>query len=225
MIHDVKRWDKIHKRIVEEEDDGHSVYAQEKEKLFPRGAIICDFGGGTGADALYFLKNGHSVILLDISEFALKVAQKKARDAGFDRNLVVKQVDFGLHQLPLQKESVDVAFSRISLNYFPANETSEIFSQIYSALKPSGSAYITMKSPEDAEEMEYLTENSAVYEQSVFIDNGQLRSRFTIDELKQIVSNAGIANYQVHPYKEMLGPDKKGHRQVLHLNEIIFQKI
>lgn len=223
MLDDAKRWDYIHQK-THEDGDGHSVYAEEKEKLFPRGSVICDLGGGTGADAVYFLKMGHSVILFDISEFALNVAQKKAKEAGVEKALVVKQVDFGLHELPLQDNSIDVAYSRISLHYFPTNETIGIFSSIFKALKPGGSAYITFKSPDDEREMEYLRENAAEYEQDVFIENGQLRGRFSVEKLKEMLLQAGISNFQVHPYKEALKSDGGGNQQVLLLNEIIFSK-
>jgi ubiquinone/menaquinone biosynthesis C-methylase UbiE len=224
MLDDTKRWNIVHKRTHEEEGAVYSVYAEEKEKLFPRGSVVCDLGGGTGDDAIYFLRKGHRVILFDISDFALKVAQKKAKDEGLEKVLVAKQVDFGLHELPLNNDSVDIAYSRISLNYFPTEETIGIFSAIFKALKPGGSAYITLKSQDDEEEMEYLRESAVEYEPGVYIENGQLRSRFSVEELKDMLAKAEISNYQVHPYKEQLGPDKKDHRQVLHLNEIIFTK-
>lgn len=223
MLDDVKRWDMIHEKLAEEEG-GHSIYAEEKEKLFPRGAIVCDLGGGTGDDAVYFLTKGHRVILFDISEFALKVAQKKANEAGVEKALVARQVDFGLHKLPLKDNSVDVAFSRISLHYFPADETVGLFAAIYAALKPGGNAYLSFKSADDEREMKYLKENAVEYEPGVYIENGQLRSRFTIERLREMLAQAGIVDYQVHPYKESLGKTKEGEQQILLLNEITFTK-
>ena len=110
---DSARWDMIHRRLNDEGNDHHTIYAEEKEKLFPRSSIVCDLGGGSGADALYFLKMGHQVVLLDISTFALKEAEKKAKIAGFRNKLITRQVDFGLHTLPLKDSSIDVVFSRI----------------------------------------------------------------------------------------------------------------
>src|SRR4030067_1951228 len=133
VIDDAKRWDIIHQR-TSKVSDRHSVYAEEKEKLFPRGSIVCDLGGGTGDDAIYFLRNEHKVIILDISLFALKVAQEKAKKNNLDGNLVTHQVDFGLHKLPLKANSCDVIYSRISLIYFPKNETVEIFKAIFESL-------------------------------------------------------------------------------------------
>ncbi len=223
MLDDVKRWDAVHQRISSDVDT-HSVYAEEKEKLFPRGSVVCDIGGGTGDDAVYFLKQGHSVVLFDISEFALKAAQKKAKEQGVDKALVAKQIDFGLHKLPLKDSSCGIVYSRISLNYFPKDETIAIFKAIYNALMVGGSAYLTLKSHEDEEELEYFKNNCVEYEQSVYIDNGQLRSRFSVEELKEMLPQAGITNFQVHPYKEAVGIKKSDHQQVLLLNEIIFTK-
>lgn len=221
---DLKRWDKIHQRTSQEEGK-YSVYAEEKEKLFPRNSVVCDLGGGTGDDAIYFLRKGHRVILFDISEFALKAVQKKAKEAKITSGLIVKQVDFGLHKLPLKDYSIDVAYSRISLHYFPKDETIGIFRAIYTALKDGGSAYLTFKSPEDREEMEYFQNNAVLYEPEVYIESGQLRSRFAIDSLKEMLALAGIVDYQVHLYKESLGMSKTGERQVLLLlNEVIFTK-
>lgn len=223
MLDDAKRWDAVHQRISAD-DDTHSVYAEEKEKLFPRGSVVCDIGGGTGDDAIYFLKHGHSVVLFDISEFALKVAQKKAKERGVAGSLVAKQIDFGLHKLPLKDDSCGIVYSRISLNYFPKDETIAILKAIYDALKTGGSAYITLKSHEDEKEMEYFRNNCVEYEPGVYIDNGQLRSRFSVDELKEMLPQAGISNFQVHPYKEAVGTKKSDYQQVLLLNEIIFTK-
>ena len=220
---DAKRWDITHER-THKEHFGPSVYVQEKEKLFPRSAVVCELGGGTGADAAYILKNGHSVILLDISEFALKVAQKEAQEAKVAERLKVVHTDFGLNALPISDSSVDIVYSRISLNYFGRKQTTILFTDIYRILKPKGRAYLTFKSPEDAKEIEYLEKTATVYELQVFIDRGQLRSRFTKEQLEGMLKQAGITDFGVTPYHEDLGPGEKGGGQVLYVNEVIFTK-
>ena len=220
---DAKRWDKIHER-THKETTGPSAYVQEKEKLFPRGSVVCELGGGTGTDTVYILKNGHSVILLDISEFALKVAQKQAQEAKVAERLKVAHTDFGLHALPISDNSVDIVYSRISLNYFGRKQTTILFTDIYRFLKPQGRAYLTFKSPEDAKEMEYLEKTATVYEPQVFIDGGQLRSRFTKEQLEEMLQQAGITDFGVTPYQEDLGPGEKGGGQILYVNEVIFTK-
>lgn len=223
MNQDSKQWDEIHKKHSGL-NDRHSPFSEEKEKLFPRGSLICDLGGGTGSDVLYFLKNGHSVVLLDISEFALNASMKKAADNGFSKKLATYQTDFGLHKLPLKDNSIDIAYSRISLNYFPMDETEQIFIDIYKTLKHGGSAYITLKSPKDVKEMEYLEMNATNYEPNVYILNGQLKSRFSLDQIKEMGENIGISGFKVNPYKEEMIDPKTGHKQIVLQNEIFFNK-
>ena len=223
MTIDAKRWDSIHQKIHKQQE-WHSSYAEVKEKLFPRNSLIVDLGAGTGADAVYFLRNGHSVVALDISEFALKVIQEKAKSAGFSKNLVTKQVDFGLFLLPVKDASVDVVYSRISLNYFGSKQTAIIFGDIYRILKPGGFAYISLKSPDDTVEMEYLEKSSTVYEPNVFIEGGMLRSRFSIKQIEAILRKSGIQNFEVKSYKEDLGGRREEHHPILYVNEITFKK-
>lgn len=223
QLDDVKRWDAIHQKTYQEEE-APSFYALEKEKLFPRNSLIVELGGGSGNDALYFLKQGHSVVILDISEFALKIAKDKAASLQVGSNLAIRQVDFGLHKLPITDSSIDIGYSRISLHYFDADHTSKIFADIYKMLKPGGSAYLTFKSPEDKKEMEYLQNTAVLFEPNVYIENGQLRSRFTKDQLEAMLLNAGIQEGQVIPYREELPRDSSENNPVLYLNEIIFNK-
>lgn len=220
---DASKWDTIHRKI-HKENDRHSKFAEEMEKLFPRGSIVCDLGGGTGGDVLHFLKQGHSVILLDLSEFALKVATDKAKKAGLAENLVVQQVHFGLHKLPLKNESIDVAYSRIALNYFGNKHTATILKNIYSALKVGGHAFLSFKSPKDEREMERLKQNAVLYEPGVYIEAGQLRSRFSVEQLEKIATLAGISQYKVEQYEESLGIHESGQHQVLYQNVLSFTK-
>ena len=220
MSDDAKRWDLIHQKTYSEER-GPSHYAQEKEKLFPRGSLVVELGGGTGEDALYFAKKGHSVVVLDISEFALNMAQEKAKKLGLADKLAVNVVDFGLHKLPIKDGSVDVAFSRISLNYFGTRHTTKLFTDIHKMLKTGGTAYLAFKSANDKEEMEYLKSAAVLYEENVYIESGQLRSRFSVEQLQAMLQAAGVKKFQVAPIKEPIGGEGK---RELFLNEVMFSK-
>ncbi len=223
MLTDEERWEEFHKKNYNE-NEPHSSYAEEKEKLFPRGSLVVDIGGGTGADALSFLQKGHSVVLIDISEFALKIAREKAQKHGLSERLAVSQIDLGLHAIPVKPNSVDVVYSRISLHYFGSKHTTKLFSEIYHILKPGGGAYLTFKSPDDLDEMEFLKNIGTEYEENVYIENGQLRSRFTIDQFKTMLTNAGIANFAVNPYREEI-IDNHGRKTYLLANEVTFKKV
>jgi ubiquinone/menaquinone biosynthesis C-methylase UbiE len=132
--HDAQRWDNIHSQLTKE-DQKPSEYAKRVEKEFARGSMIADLGGGTGADAVYFMLNGHSVVVLDISEIAVTTTQKLAKINKVDNLLKSKQVDFTFQNLPLDDSSVDIVYSRISLNYFTALRTIEILKDIHRVLK------------------------------------------------------------------------------------------
>ncbi|OGM27156.1 hypothetical protein A3D00_05595 [Candidatus Woesebacteria bacterium RIFCSPHIGHO2_02_FULL_38_9] len=218
MVSDTQRWNEYHQKT--QDGSGPSMYGQEREPDFPRNSIICDLGGGTGSDTVYFLKKGHKVILADISDHALKVAQGKVREAGVSQNLELRQIDYWKDKINLPDESVDVVYSRQSLHYFPKDETGRLFKEVYRILKKGGKAYITLKSPEDTVEMSYLKETSVEYEPNVFIKNDRLKSRFSIDQLKEILNTAGILDSQVTPYKERV---PSGNEEII-LNEVIFVK-
>ena len=217
---DSKRWDVIHQK-THHELKGPSIYARERENLFPRGSLIVDLGGGTGEDAIYFLQKDHSVVLLDISDFALKIAQDKAKANNLSERLAIRKVDFGLHQLPIKDDSVDIAYSRISLHYFESEHTIKIFQDIYKMLKTGGKAFLTFKSPEDVKEMEYLKNVAVEFEQNVYIENGQLRSRFSKEQLENFLKQAGINEFRVEAYQEKLA---NGDDSALLLNEIVCEK-
>lgn len=207
------------------EDQPHSKYAEETEKLFPRASLVVDIGSGTGEDALYFLSQGHSVIALDISKFALEALIKKAESKGFSQKIVVRQTDYGLHKLPIKDLAVDAVYSRISLNYFDGEHTARLFGDIYRTLKVNGKAFLTLKSPNDPVEMEYLTESTVLYEPNVFIENGMLRSRFTQDQLKEMLSTkCGIPDFSVRYFEENIEGKGPTHGPILHVNEVTFTK-
>lgn len=223
MQDDSQVWDQYHKKTHQEEE-GHSTYAEEKEKLFPRNCIIADLGGGTGGDALFFLQKGHRVVLFDISSFALKLAEQKAKAYSLSHNLITRQVDFGLHPLPLNENSVDVVYSRIALNYFPQDQTMKIFDSVRRCLKQGGSAYLSFKSPDDTNEMESLRSTAVQYEPNVYIENGQLRSRFTKEQLEGMLKAIGITSYKVTPHSESLQKPTETHHPQLLVNDIYFTK-
>jgi len=223
MIDDAAHWDAIHQKNIKAEEP-HSHYAEHAEKEFPRNSLVVDMGSGTGGDALYFLKNGHSVIAVDISEFALKILSERAAKLNLSDKLVTRQLDFGLHLIPVKDDSVNVVYSRISLNYFGAKHTCDIFKDVFRVLKRGGHAFITLKSPDDRREMEYFHKTASIYEPNVFIDGRMLRSRFTIEQLDDILKNTGISRYHIRKFEEDLSRHGVGNMRKLVVNEVTFFK-
>lgn len=228
MDTDSLRWDEIHKKIPSDLER-HSQYAERCEKLFPRSCTICDLAGGLGYDAMYFLSRGHSVILLDISDYALKHAKEMAKNNKYDKKLIVKKADFGEGALPMKNDSVNIVFSRIGFNYFPYKETRALLADAYRILKLDGKAFVAFKSPEDEEDFSFLKKNAVELEKNVFIEGEQIRSRFDQTQLENILTEIGISDYSVRPYKEeretMHDDFMKANKKTLFLNEVQFRKI
>ncbi len=219
-------WNRSHERIPK--DKQPSRYALEKEKLFPRNSKICDLGGGTGADAIFFIQQGHSVTLVDISDLALKVATKKAQEKDLSGSLETLQVDLNTRAIPLPDNSFDRVFSRMALHYFDVATTTGIFGEVYRILKPGGVAYLTLKSPADVEDMKVATGEFSQRDPGVFVSkDGQIKSRFSIDQLKAMLSEAGVVNFEVHEHVEQMDGridvTKSGLPQMI-LNEVILRK-
>ena len=90
-----------------------------------------------------------------------------------------------------------------------------------------GVAYLTIKSPADQEEMKFLRANAKEVENNIFVENGDVKSRFTIHQLKAMLEEAGDFDYSVSEYIEDLSNRidavKSGNLHLL-LNVIILKK-
>lgn len=201
-MNNAERWDVDQARIPETKIQ--SAYAEEKEKGFPRKGEVADLGGGQGADAEYFMRQGHNVTLVDFSEAALAKAQDKARKAGLENRLKPIKLVLGEESLPMPDQSLDVAYSRLALHFFNKEKTIEILKGLKLKLKPGGRAYITVKSPEDGQEMAFLKQTAQEIEAGVYNDKGQIKSRFTKEQWEELLKEAGIQNYSVIAYTEDL---------------------
>lgn len=201
MTKDMKaRWNESNLRIPS--GKSHSSYAEVVEKLIPEKSIVCDLGAGMGADSMYFLEKGHVVIAIDIADEALKLLNEKATEKHLDSNLKTLQADLSNHTLALEDNSTDIVYSRLSLHYFQREETILLLKEIKRILKPKGSAFITVKGPDDIVEMEFLRKTAEETEPGVFLDEGELKSRFTQDDWKQLLQSAEVSNFTVSNYHE-----------------------
>src|SRR4030043_286431 len=103
-----------------------SSYAIEKEKSFQRNSIVCDLGGGDGTDSLYFIRNGHTVYLYDISDSALIRANTKVKKANLENKLTTSQIDLTKDNIPSKADFFDILYSRLSIHYFTKEQYKEM---------------------------------------------------------------------------------------------------
>ena len=70
-----KEWDRLQKRFPYEK----SITTHMMDRYLRPGDSILDIGGGPGHYSIHCAKQGHSVVLLDLSEENVRFAKKKAR--------------------------------------------------------------------------------------------------------------------------------------------------
>ncbi len=196
----IDHWNSSSSRIPHDKDS--SGYAVDKEKLFPRNAKVCDLGGGMGSDSIYFLSKGHNVILLDVSDFALERAKIAANKFKLSDRLQTQQMDLYVGLIPLLDESFDIVYSRLVLHYFKKETLVNLYKEIFRILKTGGIAYICIKSTNDEKEMSWLHQNAIEIEPGIFEENGFLKVRFTNEQLKSVLAEAGIKNFKITDYVE-----------------------
>lgn len=224
---DIDYWNRDHEDRQGLIDKDHSQYSIATEALFPRNSFIADLGGGTGADSMYFLQRGHSVVVFDISPIALDFARHRAARLGFAADIQCKQVDLKENSIPSGASQFDVVYARLSLHYFTFNRTVEIFREVDRILKPGGRAFMTFKSPSDDPEIMALKKRATETEPNVFLDDDMIKSRFTVEQLQEILKLAGLSNFTVGEIREKLvgrGQTTRTGTNEFLLNEVVLNK-
>lgn len=218
-------WDTSHSNIPSGKD--FSRYAESQLSEIEPNSSVCDLGGGTGADSILFAQKGHRVTLYDISPLALERAKDKATELELELNTV--QSDFGSEEFTLPADSFNFIYSRLALHYFPSTQLARILASVYSSLRAGGKAKITLKSPTDEKEMEFLKSTAEEVEPGVFSEEGQIKTRFSLAQLKVILQQASIPDnsYSLDEISEDLGgrvDAVKSGNKVMSLNEITITK-
>lgn len=101
----------------------------------PEGALILDFGCGSGRDTRYFLGKGFRVEAADGSE-------ELCRLASVYTGIPVKQM---LFQELEETEKYDGIWACASILHLRREELPEVFRKMYRALKPGGTLYVSFK--------------------------------------------------------------------------------
>ena len=104
-------------------------------KLLPEGALILDFGCGSGRDALEFLKRGYQVEATDGSE---EMCRAVAELTG----LAVQQM---LFQELDEKDKYDGIWACSSILHLPKPELRDVLEKMTAALKMNGIIYTSFK--------------------------------------------------------------------------------
>lgn len=99
------------------------------------GALILDFGCGSGRDSKYFLDKGYRVEAIDGSEEMVKTASKNTGIAV--RQMLFNELD--------ETEKYDGIFACASILHVPYKDLPDILLRMRKALKTNGIAYTSFK--------------------------------------------------------------------------------
>lgn len=130
-------------------DDHHtgepSRFAVEVLSTLPSHLKILELGCGDGNDALNFAQAGHTVLATDFSEIAIK---NNAESFANVSNLKFSVLDI-TQPMPFSDNEFDAVYARLSLHYFPNDDTRNIFQEIHRVLVAGGYICFLCKSTDD----------------------------------------------------------------------------
>lgn len=109
---------------------------------------ILEVGCGNGKDSIYFAKNGLKVTATDFDKQPIEIIEKKIKKDKI-KNLEVKVLNHAKELDTIPRESYDVVYSHLSMQYFKDSKTKKIFEDIYYLLKPKGLLIFKIKSTDD----------------------------------------------------------------------------
>lgn len=201
-------WDEDHKKLTG--DYAPSNYGVAVANEFPKSSFILDIGGGRGRDSIFFLQQGHKVLMFDISPFAVAQAVSTAQELNL--NLQAEVINVGEQNLPVPDKSVDAVYSHLALHYFDLKITVKVLSEIHRVLKDGGKFFATIKSPEDKKDMARILEFTTEVSQGYFIDREGIKrqSRFTIEQWQDMLTKAGFTNFTVQLIDENVARKEQG---------------
>lgn len=178
-----KYWEGKHKKYnLADWIEKPSLFAEFAVKYFPKQGKVLDLGAGQGQDSRYFSSLGYEVISTDLSDWALEVSKKHARDHKLDIDF--QKLDLSKGLLPYDDESFDVVYASLSLHYFDDKITEKLFSEIRRILKKDGVVAILLNNIIDPK-TQYLTKIA----DGLFVNpEGILRRFFSLDYLKNKVN-------------------------------------
>lgn len=130
------------------------------EKSLPRNKLlnVLELNCGTGEDALWFSKKGHSVLATDISEKMLEITEKKARDNQVSEKIKTKRLDLSKVDELNTNEYFDLIFSNFGgINCLTFKDFFKLPFFLTKLLKPNGRLIMVIMPEYCLWEMFYFT--------------------------------------------------------------------
>ncbi|HSW75282.1 MAG TPA: class I SAM-dependent methyltransferase [Candidatus Saccharimonadales bacterium] len=169
-------------------------FAEEVQAGIPAGATILELGCGEGNDSYYLATQGHEITATDFSDVV--IGQNKTRWQNDKLTFTEQNIS---QPLEYADESFDVVYARLSLHYFKAEVTQQIFQEIARVLKAGGLFCFMCKSTEDG-----IYGQGTEIEKDMYELDGHVRHFFSEPFAQQLLSTAGLQVKKVETGKEQI---------------------
>lgn len=181
-------WDELRAQLFAE-----SAALWSLSPLLPRGLHVADIGTGTGGMLPYLAEIADRIVAIDLSTQMLRRARARAKSLGIEG---VEFVKADLSALPLDDESVDVAFAALVLHH--AERPAQALSEMARIVRQNGTVVVTDLC---AHGHEWLRE-----------EHGDLWLGFSRDEVVGHMNDAGLVDvrYRVVSRAEVTGRGPAG---------------
>ena len=143
-----------------------------------QGSRILELGCGTGTDAVTFARAGHTVIATDFVPTVIETNRQRYAD---QPTLTFQEMRID-EPFPLPDASFDAVYAHLTLHYYPAVQTKEIFTEIQRVLRPGGWLMFACKSPADP-----AWGKGVELEPDMFDFHGKVRHFFTADYARSLL--------------------------------------
>lgn len=145
-------WEEVYSRLTLDEIPWHSedpdrefVDLVEEGVVEPQ--VVLDVGCGAGTDAIYLASRGCAVTAIDISEEAIGIAKKRAREAGVEIEFIAD--DF--MKADMEKGSFDFINDRGCFHHMNPDKRKDFAVKIHTILQKDGHYYLRCWSDREEE--------------------------------------------------------------------------
>lgn len=120
------------------------------------GLRVLDLGSGTGKNSLFLAERGSSVIGMELSKTAVRIAKERAEERNLNAHF--QTGDFGT-TLPFEDNSFDVILDVMSSNSVNEAERRVYIKEMKRVLKPGGYIYVKALCKDGDKHAQYLIEH------------------------------------------------------------------
>lgn len=177
----------------------NTAFAKRAIQLAPSIAKVLDAGTGTARIPILICQEcpQWQIIGIDLAESMLQIGLKNVQEASLEQQVTLELVD--AKQLPYPDGQFDMVISNSLIHHLP--NPAPFLQELKRILKPTGAILIRdLIRPASKEVMNALVESIGTEydEHQKMLLRDSLQAAFTLDEVNQLISDAGLEGMTVY---------------------------